>query len=718
MSWPQRADLSSGWQATSLSSLGDETSEAIEVSFPHQWADDPRIAPETNAIRYSTQFTATHGTIRTSHRLPERHWLNVEGCFYACELAIDERVISHADGYFFPHAFSLEDAAEGDHIVTLDVRCDQQDRRTKRQLTGVFQHSDAIASDFNPGGIWKEISYVRTGPVAFSRLRTLCTEATTNNATVAFRAILDSDEARTITVRTAYKLRGQTSIIESKESFDLAAGENRVKWNIDISEPDLWWPAEFGDQPLYEFEVAIVVDAPDGFAVISDSKTFATGLRTVEANGFIFKINGKRIYLRGANYLPTDRMLSNVDTKTVKSDLQNARELGLNLLRLFGHVAHPSVYSTADELGILLWQDMPMIWGYSISIRSEATNQARELVNYFGHHPSIIAWFGHNQPVALDENDTRDRGKAKAQAKYFARQQLPTFSRTILGTLVHRSLSDADSTRPTFANSGALPHIGSRGSDAHLFIGWDRGELNEFNEALERIPSMGRFVGAFGAQSIPNTDQFLPVSSWPNWDWDGVEEVFRGSIDTIEKHTPVSDYKNFQEWKMATQQYQANLLRHHIERLRLLKYRPNGGFCFSYLNDAQPAISMSLFDYERQPKLAVNFVREVCREVLVILEWPEDLYETNTAVDLDVFVVNDTPHALGTAKVIAEVAIGKERLHWSWEGELTADGVSRVGTVAFTTPINASEITIALDLDSDVHPEIKQRRIYTSHIDG
>ena len=51
---------------------------------------------------------------------------------------------------------------------------------------------------------------------------------------------------------------------------------------------------------------------------------------------------------------------------------------------------------------MLLWQDLPLQWGYARSVRKQAVRQARKAVEILGHHPSVAIWCGHNEPLAID----------------------------------------------------------------------------------------------------------------------------------------------------------------------------------------------------------------------------------------------------------------------------------------------------------------------------
>ena len=73
-------------------------------------------------------------------------------------------------------------------------------------------------------------------------------------------------------------------------------------------------------------------------------------------------------------------------------------------------------------------------------------SQAREAVSALGHHPSIIQWCAHDEPIAdapqLDGDSTRTR------LRRFVRQQLPTWNKSVLDRWVKRAFEQTDPTRP------------------------------------------------------------------------------------------------------------------------------------------------------------------------------------------------------------------------------------------------------------------------------
>ncbi len=69
---------------------------------------------------------------------------------------------------------------------------------------------------------------------------------------------------------------------------------------------------------------------------------------------------------------------------------------------MHGHISRPELYDAADELGMLIWQDFPLQWGYARAVRRQAVQQVVKAVDLLGHHPSIAVWCGHNEPFTID----------------------------------------------------------------------------------------------------------------------------------------------------------------------------------------------------------------------------------------------------------------------------------------------------------------------------
>jgi beta-mannosidase len=576
-------------------------------------------------------------------------------------------------------------AARSEHLLAVELTCDRpRNKKAKRNLTGVFQHWDCIASDWNPGGIWRPVRLVQTGPVRIARLRVLCVEATAERARLQIRATLDAAEAGAVTLTTTVGRNGSATVAEADQS--LARGRNEVTWRVVVDQPALWWPHALGDQPRYDVEVKVTAAA-----AVSDMRIVQTGLRRVELHNYIATVNGERLFLKGANQGPTRRQLGEASPAELEADVELARQAGLDLLRLHGHISRPELYDAADRHGLLLWQDLPLQWGYA-GVRAQAVRQAREAVDLLGHHPSIAIWCGHNEPLAIDH-------PAPWQS-YLARQMLPTWNKSVLDRSIQRALEKADPTRPVIAHSGVLPHPGF-GTDSHLYFGWYVGAERDLGPVLARLPVLARFVSEFGAQAVPTDADFLtgdPAARWPDLDWDHLADAYCLQKAQFDRYVPPVDYATFEAWRDATQAYQAQLLRFHIETLRRLKYRPTGGFCQFLWGDSQRAVTWSVLDDQRRPKAGHQAVVAACAPVIVVAGRPAESYQPGEAIRLDVHVVSDLRVALGAARVEARLEWPGGGRSWHFAGAVDADSCASVGTVQLAAPEVAGPVFLTLDL--------------------
>src|SRR5438552_2937330 len=271
--------------------------------------------------------------------------------------------------------------------------------------------------DWNPTpgdknlGIWKEVTVTATGPVAIrnpfvkSQLNSTFTAAE-----LTISADLRNDSAAAIKGVFSADIGGKAI----KQPVELAAGETKnLHFDaaqfaaLKFSNPKLWWPYTIGTPYLYKAQFRF--DVGDE---VSDAATVTFGIRQVtseltDKGHRLFKINGRRILIRGAAWTP-DMFLRPMSNK-LDADLHYVKHMGLNTIRLEGRIDRDELFNKADELGILLmpgWTccDAWEMWDkWTPEIRKAAgasmADQARRLRN----HPSVFVWFyGSDGPPPAD----------------------------------------------------------------------------------------------------------------------------------------------------------------------------------------------------------------------------------------------------------------------------------------------------------------------------
>jgi len=166
-------------------------------------------------------------------------------------------------------------------------------------------------------------------------------------------------------------------------SFELPA-DNLVRW--DLENPKLY---------------TVHVEAG------SDSLSDCVGFRTIEANGNVILLNGEKVFLRGIcmheeNPMTGRRNYSESDARTM---FQWVKELNANFVRLAHYPHNENMPRLADELGILLWEEIPVYWTIqweNADTLANAKNQLTELVTRDRNRASVIIWSMANETPVSD----------------------------------------------------------------------------------------------------------------------------------------------------------------------------------------------------------------------------------------------------------------------------------------------------------------------------
>ncbi|MEZ5342702.1 MAG: hypothetical protein R2706_15020 [Acidimicrobiales bacterium] len=525
---------------------------------------------------------------------------------------LDGSYLGSTNGYFVPHQFEVTEllAAGGDHSPSIEVSCPRPSSASKRVLTGSIQ-SGPLAPAGQPGGIWRPVTIATTGPVAIQHSRLICTKATEKSAVLSVRLVLDTAVPGDVRVDTSITGPDGESAGGGSETHTLAKGENRLEWTVTVDNPQLWWPAGFGEQPLYEVGVSVRdVDDP---AKISDRTDWRTGLRRIRVDRMQWWVNGQRFFAKGVTLGPQSPFLATVDAEACRADLQGAKSAGLNLVRVFGHVAPPELYDAADQLGLLIWQDLPLVGEYSTGARKPAKRLARTLVDLLGHHPSVALWCAHAEPNGPPLPEPASASQPMPPVgRRLGRHLLPSWNRSVLDPQLRRELHAADNSRTALTHSGGLPGVTEIGSaDPHLWLGWHVGLAEDLAGVMKKWPRLGTFLSGFGSQS-------QRIDDWPP----AAPTFNNAQAGPFEHYLPRRAYADGESWSVASQAYQADLLRVHIETVRRLKYRPSGGFCLTALADAEPDGGFGILHFDRSPKLAHTVVHDACRPVIVVADLP------------------------------------------------------------------------------------------------
>ena len=212
-------------------------------------------------------------------------------------------------------------------------------------------------------GLWKPVSLTFYNKARIDDLFVKQTEITKEVAKLdnQIEIVSVNKEPLQAKVVLEYGLR-DTQPVEQSFDVELKSGLNNINIPLEINNPKLWMPVNWGEQHLYDFTVKVIANNH----VIAE-KTERTGLRSVRlvqeedehGRSFYFEVNGLPIFAKGANYIPGEIMTTQQDKAFYKRLYDNMEAANFNFERIWGGGIYEleDFYREADERGILVWLD-------------------------------------------------------------------------------------------------------------------------------------------------------------------------------------------------------------------------------------------------------------------------------------------------------------------------------------------------------------------------
>jgi beta-mannosidase len=379
------------------------------------------------------------------------------------------------------------------------------------------------------------------------------------------------------------------------------------------------------------------------------------------------------------------------------------------------HVGHPDLYAEADAQGMLIWQDFPLQWIYRQDVLEPAKRQVREMVHLLHNHPSVVVWCMHNEAVHVaSTSDERLLTKLRTYWSVF----VWNWNRDVLDTALQHEVASVDVSRPSVRSSGeyAIP-LWHKGTDTHFYYGWYMiyGKLATWQQLIKRFPANTRFVTEFGAQSFPNRESAVRFmdADVRKIDWAKLQRQHSFQPDILAYWMDWRNVNDLDQLIAMTQQYQCQINRHYIDRLRLRKYRPTGGIVPFMFHDANPAVSWSIVDYWRVPKQSYYAMQLAFRPQYLFCVLESETVAQGSPIDIPVMVVNDAHHDV---QVTMDVRVihpdGHELMHVRHTRTLPADVMAMRVDELRLQPDTTGCYRVQLQMRS-AHDEMAQEYVIT-----
>lgn len=485
-----------------------------------------------------------------------------------------------------------------------------------------YEYGWDLGPRFVTCGIWRPVRLEIWGRLRIADFAVRQRDVTKDAAHIDAQVEIDAARAGPATVSIAYALEAKPTTVT--RNVELHMGANLIDLPIEIVKPLLWYPAGYGDQPLYTFTARVGLDN-----VALDERALKTGLRSIVLDrhrdkwGRTFQliVNGIPVFVKGADVIPFDSFPSRVTTADYRRILESARDANMNMIRDWGGGYYESdqFYEICDELGIMIWQDFmfandrqPGTYPFKQNIEAEAEDQVRRLRN----HPSIVVWCGNNE-IEQNLKSLGSRMLPPDVELEILQDYLTDFS-GILNSVVERL--DAETPYWPSSPSSDYEQTGDK---------FESGDIHDWSVWHGRVPFADyeqhhwRFVTEFGFQSFPElrtiegftapedrTSIFTPVMLAHQKDKEGNSVIH----DYIDRNYP--EPKDFPSFLYVSQVLQAEGIKIGAEHFR--RSRPETmGSIFWQLNDCWPVASWSSIDYYGRWKALQYYARRFYSPILV-----------------------------------------------------------------------------------------------------
>jgi len=472
-------------------------------------------------------------------------------------------------------------------------------------------------------GIWKEVELHGWSGVKVENVSVLTENLNGNDAEMLANIWIttnDLHDLRFVVSNNGVTLSEQTLPVN---------GKWRVKIPFELKNANIWWPNEMGEQPMTDFEIKIYENNK-----LIDNKQVTTGIRKIDlieepdeiGSALYFKVNGKKVYIKGANYVPEEMIETWMSKdKTVKL-LAECVPAHFNMLRVWGGGIYPPDYffDVCDSLGIMVWQDFMFAgttYPYSDEFLNNVRKEAIQQVVHYQNHPSLAIWCGNNEVSEGYVNWGWQKSIGWSDDDY---AEMKHGMDTLFVDIFTEVVDTYDGTRdywPSSPKNGWGKAVSLTEGDVHYWGVW-WGE-QPYEMYLEKV---GRFNSEFGYQAYPNIE--TKHQKHPRGEELIQKHIERYVISTDGRN---DDWARDVYYSQLSQAYGIGLA---IEAQRAAKPRCMGTLYWQ-LNDAWPVISWSSIDYAGNKKILHENLAELYAPILIgVLPTTDDNFTVYAVSDL------------------------------------------------------------------------------------
>ena len=411
-------------------------------------------------------------------------------------------------------------------------------------------------------------------------------------------------------------LRNGFDINDCDISLEIHDGNGLVaksdSFYLTLANPRLWYTHDQGESFLYDIRLRIAYGEE---SICYQHNIGFRKIELLEGNeskpSFLYKINGRKLFLRGANWVPLSHRPAAVDDRCYERILQMVKDAGMNFLVVWGGGVYERdiFYELCDKLGIFVWQYFMFACGeypdfddeFVKLVHEEVIQNAQRLSSY----SCIGSFIGNVENTHISEKIGLDRD-VHGDRLFFS--------------LIPEWLKDEGIDvlyRPTSPYGGPFANSMEKG-DRHNWDVWFK---------LLPYQDYGKdstlFASEFGIHATPVYDQVLKFTgndavslSDYSFRYLNKDQSPETMMFYIKQHIGVP--RNVEEYTDMSLLVQAEALKYACVHYRC-RFPECGGAAIWQLNDCCACQSWSMIDYEMVPKASYYYAKRFFKDVALLI---------------------------------------------------------------------------------------------------
>lgn len=490
----------------------DESKDKTEkVSLPHTWNAKDTFDDE---IGYWRGISWYQRELKIDSKLKnKRLFLYFEGVNQTAEVFINDKSLGKHIGGYSAFVFDITDSVDFNKSNQLSVKVDNT----------LDKNIPPLDADFNMyGGIYRNVWLVATDEVHLKmtdlassgvRIETPTVSVASSTVKVSGIVVNSTSKPKQIDVVSTIfdKQNRQVRVINSKVKINPKSEANFEDTSSPIYKTKLWSP---NNPYLYTIKTVIKVGSK-----VLDEITEPLGFRWYKFDAEQgFSLNGQPLKLRGVNKHQDYLGMGNAVSESLQiRDLEIIKENGFNFLRLAHYPQSKVVLEAADRLGIMIWEEIPVVNLITISdtFNENSKTMLRDMIRQHRNHPSIIIWGYMNEVYLRSPKTEADLRETVKLAK-----ELEKICKTEDSSRITAIAFDGGNTE-RYYNSGLAEVTDVVGWN--LYQGWYSGVFEDFGKFLDaqhkRAPNRPLIISEYGANGDLRVHSLSPKRFDSSIEW-------------------------------------------------------------------------------------------------------------------------------------------------------------------------------------------------------